>query len=72
MDSHQRRRAKLAREKKWIDSYVHHLPELKANELVRGVAYHAVTYHEEGCWLYRGGRCSCRPHVKFFAEPMRS
>jgi hypothetical protein len=72
MDSHQRRRAKLAKEKKWIDSYVSHLPELQPSELIRGVKYHAVTYHDEDCWLYRGGRCCCRPTVKFYAEPMRS
>jgi hypothetical protein len=71
MDSWTRRRAKLAKEKKWVDAYVHCLPEVQAADLVRGVAYHAVTYHEEDCWLYRGGRCCCRPVVKFYAEPMR-
>jgi len=50
---------------------LHHLPELKASELVRGVGYHAVFYHREGCRLYAGGRCSCRPDVRYFAEPVR-
>jgi hypothetical protein len=67
-----RRRAKLKKEKAWCDSYVHCLPEVRADELVKGVAYHAVTYHEEDCWLYRGGRCSCRPVVKYYGEPTRS
>ena len=65
-------RAKLAREKKWCDEYVHHLPELRPDELVKGVGYHVVTYHAEDCRLYAGYRCSCRPDVRFFAEPMRS
>jgi hypothetical protein len=72
MDSHQRRRAKLAREKAWCENYVHHLPELRPQDLIRGVKYHAVTYHAEECRLYLGGRCSCRPEVKFYAEPTRS
>jgi hypothetical protein len=65
-------RAALAREKRWVDSYVHHLPELRAQDLVRGCRYHVVSYHDQKCWLYRGGRCSCRPMVRFFAEPTRS
>jgi hypothetical protein len=56
MDSWTRRRAKLAKEKKWVDEYVHELPELKASELVRGVRYHAVSYHEwiAGCTAAAG------------------
>jgi hypothetical protein len=72
MDSWLTRRRKLAKEKAWCDSYVHHLPELRADELKPGVGYHAVFYHAEECRLYRGGRCCCRPTVKFYAEPMRS
>jgi hypothetical protein len=66
------RRAILAREKKWVDDYVSHLPELKPQDLVRGTQYHVVTFHGEGCRLYAGGRCSCRPRTKFYAEPVRS
>ena len=43
-----RRRAALAKEKAWVENYVHHLPELRAEDFVKGVAYHAVTYHAEG------------------------
>jgi hypothetical protein len=38
MRNRARWRAALAREKKWVDEYVHHLPELRADELVKGVA----------------------------------
>jgi hypothetical protein len=55
-----------------VDEYVHHLPELRPDELVKGVGYHVVTYHAEDCRLYAGYRCSCRPDVRFFAEPIRS
>jgi hypothetical protein len=40
--------AALAKEKVWVENYVHHLPGLRAVDLVKGVAYHAVTYHAEG------------------------
>jgi hypothetical protein len=72
-DSWARRRARLAKEKKWVDEYVSHLPELKPCELVRGRPYHAVTFHEEGCRIYsHRAHCSCRPTVRFYAEPTRS
>jgi hypothetical protein len=72
-DSWARRRKMLAAEKKWVDSYVSHLPELQPNELVRGARYHVVSFHCEGCELYtRRARCTCRPRIRFFAEPMRS
>jgi hypothetical protein len=64
-------RAALAQEKRWVDSYVRHLPELQPQELVRGTRYHAVSFHAEDCRLYAGGQCTCRPRVRFFAEPMR-
>jgi hypothetical protein len=52
---------------------VTHLPELKPCELVRGTKYHVVSFHEEGCAIYsRRAHCTCRPRVRFFAEPTRS
>jgi hypothetical protein len=36
--SRQRRKAPLAKEKKWVDDHVCHLPELRAEDLVKGVA----------------------------------
>jgi hypothetical protein len=73
MDTWAKRRKRLAAEKRWVDSYVHHLPELKPCQLVKGVAYHAVTYHEEGCAVYSPrAHCTCRPRIRFFAEPVRS
>jgi hypothetical protein len=72
MKSRREWRAALQREKEWVDSYVSHLPELQPEDLVRGARYHAVSYHAEDCRLYRGWRCTCRPLVKFYAEPTRS
>jgi hypothetical protein len=65
------RRAMLAKERKWVDSLsLSHLQELRAEDLVKGA--HAVFHHNEGCGLYAGGRCTCKPHIRFFAEPVRS
>jgi hypothetical protein len=73
MDTWARKRKLLAREKAWIENYVSHLPELKPCELVRGTKYHCVTYHSDGCAIYtRRARCSCRPTVKFYREPVRN
>ena len=58
----------LALEKSWVDSYVGHLPEVRARDLVKGVGYQVVSHHAEGCRLYSGGKCSCRPDVHFYAE----
>jgi hypothetical protein len=49
MDSWARRRAKLAKEKRWVDSYVAHPPALTGADLVRGTRYHAVFRHAPGC-----------------------
>ena len=48
MRNRARWRAAPAKEKAWVENYVHHLPGLRAVDLVKGVAYHAVTYHAEG------------------------
>jgi hypothetical protein len=73
VDSWQRKRKLLAREKAWVENYVSHLPELQPHELVRGTKYHCVTYHGEGCAIYsRRAHCTCRPRIRFFAEPVRS
>jgi hypothetical protein len=73
MDTWARRRKRLAAEKAWIESYVSHLPELRADELVRGTKYHVVSIHGEGCAIYsRRAHCTCRPTIRFYAEPTRS
>jgi hypothetical protein len=64
------RKAALAREKRWIDSLsLSRLQELRAENLVKGA--HAVFHHTEGCRLYAGGKCGCKPTVRYYAEPMR-
>jgi hypothetical protein len=64
------RKAALAKERKWAQSYASDQPELKVQDLVRGA--HAVFRHAEGCKLLGGGRCSCKPDIRFYAEPVRS
>jgi hypothetical protein len=70
----QRRRELLQREKHWVEAFdaMSHLPALRAAELVRGQAYLAVFNHRAGCMLHVGWRCTCRPHIKFYAEPLRA
>jgi hypothetical protein len=50
----------LAKERRWLDSYMPNPPALQGRDLVRGEAYAVLTYQNEACWLLAGGRCSCR------------
>jgi hypothetical protein len=70
VDSHQHRRMLFAREQKWIAEYVPTPPQLRAVDLIRGTRYAVVMHHNEGCWIHAGWRCTCRPHTRFFAEPV--
>ena len=64
------RRAMLAKERRWAQGYASDRPELKVQDVVKGA--HAVFSHAEGCKLHSGGnRCTCKPHIRFFAEPAR-
>jgi hypothetical protein len=66
------RRTVLAKERRWAASYVvGHAPELQAADLIKGGRYAVLTRHSEDCRLLAGGRCSCRPDIRFFAEPAR-
>jgi hypothetical protein len=69
-DSWQRRRMLLAKERHWIESYIPRPPEVRAADLIKGNHYAALTEHGEACRLLAGGMCSCRPHTRFFAEPV--
>jgi len=62
------RRAMLAKERRWAQGYASDRPELKVQDVVKGA--HAVFSHAEGCKLHSGGsRCTCKPHIRFFAGP---
>jgi hypothetical protein len=67
MDTNQRRRMLLARERRWLNHFTPKPSEVRATDLIRGEAYAMLTYHSEACWLLAGGRCSCRPCTKFYA-----
>jgi hypothetical protein len=60
-------RAALAKERRWLDTFVPTPPALRARDLIRGEAYFAVWRHRPGCMLFAGWQCRCRPDVKFYA-----
>ena len=73
MNRHERRRrAAMARENKFVDEYVHHLPEVGPDVIEKGGVTHMVCYHDEWCRIYDGKECNCEPQIRFFAEPNRS
>jgi hypothetical protein len=74
VDTWTHRRRLLALERAWASGFdVSHLPAVRAADLVRGCSYVVLTRHSRGCWLPRGGKCSCRPISRFYvAEAGRS
>ena len=67
MDSHQRRRALLEKERRWLASYTPNPPEWRATDLVPGLHYFVVMRHSERCWINSGWHCTCRPRTRFYA-----
>ena len=73
MNRHERRRkAAMAKHNRFVNDYVHHLPEVGPEVLGKPGVSHMVCYHDEWCQIYDGKTCNCEPDVKFFAEPKRS
>jgi hypothetical protein len=70
VDSHQRRRALLMKERRWLAHFRPTPPALTGTDLVPGQAYFVLMDHHERCWLRVGGKCCCRPRTRFYvAEP---
>jgi hypothetical protein len=71
-----RRRAAMERHNRFVDEYVRHLPEISLDALGDALGKpgitHIVYYHDNGCSIYDGKDCNCKPDVQFFAEPQRS
>lgn len=79
MNRHERRRsAVMQKQNKFVNEYVHHLPEVPVDAPVEpGRIYHVAYYHEEWCKIYDAGSyglmsCNCEPDVRRFVEPKRS
>ena len=75
MNRHERRwAAAMAGSKKHVDDYVHHLPEMRPEEISKRGIHHVVFYHDDWCAIYDRGptACNCNPGVRFFKEPKRS
>jgi hypothetical protein len=73
MNRHERRRkAVMQKQNKFVNEYVHHLPEVGPEVLGKPGVSHVIFYHDEWCKIYDGNACSCEPEVRFFAEPKRS
>jgi hypothetical protein len=73
MNRQQRRRsAAMARHNDYVESYVRHLPEVGPEALAKPGVTHVVYYHDDGCRIFDGQACNCKPDVRFFAEPVRS
>lgn len=78
MNRHERRRAKrMARENKFVDEYVSHLPQVPVDApLERGRLYHTVMHHDAWCKIYDGDggieSCNCNPLITRYIEPRRS
>jgi hypothetical protein len=73
MNRHERRRqAAKARQNKFVDEYVRHLPEVGPEVLGQPGVTHVVFYHDDWCRIYDGSACNCEPGVRYFAEPKRS
>jgi hypothetical protein len=64
--------AAMAKHNRFVNDYVHHLPEVGPEVIGRPNVSHEVIYHDDWCRIYDGGACNCKPDVKFFAEPTRS
>ncbi len=65
-----RARLAMAREKKFVEDYVKHLPA--STDINAPGVHHMVFYHDTWCNIYRGGSCNCEPDIKLFTEPKRS
>jgi hypothetical protein len=67
MNSWQRHKTLLVKERKWANSYTPTPPALQGADLVRGGRYFVLTHHEPKCWLLTGWKCTCKPRTAFFA-----
>jgi hypothetical protein len=79
MNRHERRRrAAMERETRFVNEYVHHLPEVGPEAIgTPGGIIHAAYYHDDWCKIYDADSCgimscNCKPNVRYFAEPNRS
>jgi hypothetical protein len=73
MDSWQRRKVLLAKERKWADSYTPTPPALQGRDLKRGGHYFVLMHHDPKCWLLLAGwKCTCRPTTQFYAACLSS
>ena len=73
MNRHERRRqAAMQKQNRFVNDYVHHLPEVGPEVLGKPGVSHVVLYHDEWCPIYDGKSCGCDPDFRFFAEPGRS
>ena len=73
MNRHERRRREaMQKHNKFVNEYVHHLPEVGPEVLGKPGVSHMVFYHSDRCRIYDGNACNCDPDVRIFAEPKRS
>jgi len=73
MNRHERRRlAAKARQNRFYNDYIRHLPEVSPQVLGKPGVTHMVFYHDQGCRIYGCEGCDCDPDVRLFAEPKRS
>lgn len=73
MNRHERRRnAAMQKQNRFVNEYVHHLPEAGPEVIGTPGVFHMVYYHDDQCRIYDGTDCNCKPDVRFFAEPKRS
>lgn len=73
MNRQQRRRqAAIRRQNRFVNDYVHNLPEVGPEILGTPGINHMVVYHDERCPIYDGRACRCQPAIRFFAEPQRA
>jgi hypothetical protein len=74
MNRHERRRAeKKARENKFYNEYVRHLPPVAQDAPYEsGRIYHTVMMHDDWCAIYSGKGCNCNPIITRHIEPKRS
>ena len=65
----------MQKHNRFVNEYVHHLPEVGPDVIGKPGVYHIVFYHDDWCKIYDGGGltcCNCQPEVRRFAEPRRS
>jgi len=74
MNRHERRRARsMARENRFYESYVQHLPSVPHDApLEPGRVYHTIFFHDRWCSIYSNQECNCSPFVERRVEPRRS